>query len=571
MDSAAACTAFKFQGTDDYITFTLDDSSDAVYYYYIDETTHLGVVAPEEEAAAHELNGSFTGGYITGGVASVYDNSDPTWPRKGGGAIQALGKSDLVLKNGAIIGNQANADPSGRGACSGGGVYLEYDSVFYMEGGAIIGNTSTKTGGGVKLNSCARNNGVSRPSGVNCGMYISGGVIKHNGVGAITTSYDGGAGIHMSTSELYLRDGSYYIFDNFAYGENGEKRQSNVLVYNSIGFALEDTTVAPVFGEGTKIGVSRGSFDGKGQISTYLNRQDPAPQQVIQGVMEADDETLMVSIRPADGSLPYQLELVDRPVREDVSSSSLWPWEGTEPTVILTLEWSDGELEKLSMEVTPSEADGVITYTATAEKDGTTYTHVKTVVRSYTVTVEGGSITSGEKNGYSYGDKITVTAGPAPDGKAFAGWYIGEDLVSTSEVYGRAVDRDLALVARYDDQPVVVRPTVTASNTQRTASGDGYKTTLTVSWSVPEGFTMVEAGIYRAYANKQPSQATLVSKGTKKASTLKKANGTYNLSLTIGAAKKDYSLYYVGYVTYKNARGETLTEYSTIGCSAPVE
>ena len=258
------------------------------------------------------------------------------------------------------------------------------------------------------------------------------------------------------------------------------------------------------------------------------------------------------------------------PEREVISHSFLWSWEG-EPAATLRLEWSDGVLEEISMDVTPSEAQGVITYTATAEKDGTTYTSEKTVQRTYTVTVEGGSITSGEKDGYSYGDKIIVTAGPAPDGMAFAGWYIDGVLVSTAEVYGRAVDRDLELVARYDEQPVVVRPTVTASNTQRTASGDGYKTTLTVSWSVPKGYTMVEAGIYRAYANNQPSQATLVSKGSKKASTLKKANGVYNLSITIGAAKKDYGLYYVGYVTYKNARGETLTEYSTIGCSAPVE
>ena len=258
------------------------------------------------------------------------------------------------------------------------------------------------------------------------------------------------------------------------------------------------------------------------------------------------------------------------PEREVISHSFLWSWEG-EPAATLRLEWSDGVLEEISMDVTPSEAQGVITYTATAEKDGTTYTSEKTVQRTYTVTVEGGSITSGEKDAYSYGDKIIVTAGPAPEGKAFAGWYIGEELVSTSEVYGRAVDRDLELVARYDVQPVVVKPTVTASNTQRTASGDGYKTTLTVSWSVPKGYTMVEAGIYRAYANNQPSQATLVSKGSKKASTLKKANGVYNLNITIGAAKKNYGLYYVGYVTYKNARGETLTEYSTIGCSAPVE
>ena len=77
--------------------------------------------------------------------------------------------------------------------------------------------------------------------------------------------------------------------------------------------------------------------------------------------------------------------------------------------------------------------------------------------------------------------------------------------------------------------------------------------------------------MYRAYAGKQPTQETLVSKGTKNTSTLKKANGTYNLSLTIGASKKGYGLYFVGYVTYKNAKGQTLTEYSRIGCSAPIE
>ena len=186
--------------------------------------------------------------------------------------------------------------------------------------------------------------------------------------------------------------------------------------------------------------------------------------------------------------------------------------------------------------------------------------------------VTGGEITSGAKDSYAYGDSIIVTAGPAPEGKSFAGWYLDGVLVSTAEVYGRVIDRDLALEARFEDQPVEVKPTVVASSTPRVpvANSDNYKTSLSVSWSVPQGYALVEAGIYRAYAGSMPTAEKLLSKGTKKVSTLKNANGVYKLNVTMGSNKNVYGLYYIGYVTYKNASGQTLTEYSEIGCDPAI-
>ena len=253
-------------------------------------------------------------------------------------------------------------------------------------------------------------------------------------------------------------------------------------------------------------------------------------------------------------------------------SSFIWSWSGDTPKAILQLVWPDGSVDKIPAEVSVSEDQGMITYTATAEADDTTYEATKTVQCSYRVQVINGSITSGEKDSYVYGDSIFVAPDEAPEGKSFAGWYIGDELVSTSEVYARCIDRDLILEARFDDDPVEVLPAVSVSDSPREldAASGKYKTTLSLSWSVPEGYKFVGAGIYRGYATSEPTLETLLEKGTKKATTMKKANGIYNLNVSMAASLKDYGLYYVGYLTYKGPDGKKVTVYTGIGCNEPV-
>ena len=266
---------------------------------------------------------------------------------------------------------------------------------------------------------------------------------------------------------------------------------------------------------------------------------------------------------------PYETRPPYMTVKPGPVSSFVWSWNGDVPSVTLRLTWPDGTVDDILMDIDVSESTDTVTYTASAEVDGETYTTEKTVARTYSVQVTNGAVTAGEKDSYRYGDTINVTADPAPDGQVFAGWYLNDELVSTSEVYGRVVDQDLVLEARYDEAPLPVEPVVTASDTPRTAAANGttYKTTLSVNWSVPAGCKLVEAGIIRAFAKSTPSQDTLVSKGTKKATTLKTANGTYKLTISASGSTNLYNLYYVGYVVYKDTDGQKQIKYTEIGCN----
>ena len=107
-------------------------------YYYIDPTSHLGVVVDtleEAQAGNPDRNGSFNGGYITGGRGQMYDGD-----YRGGCAI-VDNFSNFNLYGGTLIGNMA--DTSHKGG-SYGTIWARFGD-FAMHGGAIIGNYSRNT------------------------------------------------------------------------------------------------------------------------------------------------------------------------------------------------------------------------------------------------------------------------------------------------------------------------------------------------------------------------------------------------------------------------------------------
>ncbi len=253
------------------------------------------------------------------------------------------------------------------------------------------------------------------------------------------------------------------------------------------------------------------------------------------------------------------------------ADSVRWSWRTDEqPTAEIQLGWSDGYVKKLSATVAPIEiGDNFITYRATAEYVGVPYTATKTVQTGYEVTVENGAILSEAKELYSYGDSLIVKANAAPEGKVFAGWYVDGVLVSTSEIYGRSVTEDFTLTACYEDAKVELKPVLNAKSAIRTydiATGK-YKTTLSVDWSAPNGFTVVSSGLYRIYGENAPSQAELIATGTKNTAKSLAYNGTYNLNLSMGAASGERNIYYVGYLTYKDAKGAEHTIYTDVLCN----
>ena len=118
-----------------------------------------------------EKKGTITGGY----------NND------NGGGIIVNENASFIMDGGTISGNSTTED--------GGGVYLEEDAkTFIMNGGAITGNSATVDGGGV---------------GVNDGTFtMNGGTISSNNSGTDQDGYGGGVYINDRTAEFIMNKGS---------------------------------------------------------------------------------------------------------------------------------------------------------------------------------------------------------------------------------------------------------------------------------------------------------------------------------------------------------------------------
>ena len=503
------------------------------------------------------------GGYFgSSGSIVIYDGVVTGTNESNGAGIGggSWGGADVTIYGGTVTGNGGTNSAGIGGGQYGGGTVTIYDGTVYayaVSRGAAIGtgaeysksdSTVTIYDGTVQAIHTGEagagiGGGVKSPG---CTVTIHGGKVD-----AIGGAYSAGIGSAVYSS------GGYVIIDGGEITASGGEGGAGIGAGRGESIDNVSITGGKVVAIGGSGAYGIGNYPPFPQVGTLTVGAD----LVVRGGEDADS---LVVIEDIDNTrYPYMT------VKIDPVPSFVWSWEGDVPTVTLKLTWPDGTVDTIRMDTDVSDSNGTITYTASAEVDGTVYTTEKTVERTYSVQVTNGTITAGEKDGYSYGDTINLTANPAPDGQVFAGWYMNDELVSTSEVYGRVVDQDLVLEARYDEAPLPVEPVVTASDTWRTAAANGttYKTTLSVNWSVPSVCKLVEAGVIRAFAKSTPSQDTLVSKGTKKATTLKTANGTYKLTISVSGSTNLYNLYYVGYVVYKDADGNTQTKYSEIGCN----
>lgn len=166
-------------------SMTLCDCDDTTHYYYIDSGTNLGVVVgteSEAQAGNADRNGTFKGGYITGGKGNRGANPIV------GGAFYVGSGGVFTLKGGTLIGNVA---------AFGGAIQVRYRSSFTMTGGAIIGNSGN--GGAINADGNASNKSS---------VSILGGVIKDN------TS---GIRIGTTGSSLLALSGNIEIFNNNDY------------------------------------------------------------------------------------------------------------------------------------------------------------------------------------------------------------------------------------------------------------------------------------------------------------------------------------------------------------------
>lgn len=201
-----------------------------------------------------------------------------------------------------------------------------------------------------------------------------------------------------------------------------------------------------------------------------------------------------------------------------------------------------------------------VTIYAEYEEVGTEYT--------VTTTIDGEETTAK----YKYGDTATVTADGEKDGKFFTGWYdVDGKLISTETTYSFAVIGNITLEARYGDEAVIAEPVVNMTVVREAVSdtdGIAGRVTMTVSWNVPEGYTFIGAGLVRTYdATKKDSLTLNAVDGTsirQNRTTSEEASATYICSLPMKAETFGKDMYIRGYVTYMNAAGNVVTQYTEI-------
>jgi len=250
-----------------------------------------------------------------------------------------------------------------------------------------------------------------------------------------------------------------------------------------------------------------------------------------------------------------------------------WNWYQSSngyTAVIQTVCERCGDVKTYNATVNSVTSNGVITYTAVAMVDGAEYISEIQVNESYSFDVVDGSITSGAKASYSFGDAVVVKADESKNGKYFSGWYIGDTLITTKLSYKFYVKSNMTVTAKYEGETVVAEQADIAIQISReNIANDKQKVTLTVNWALPTGCTLKEAGLVRRYESTDSLNLESVD-GTnikKNSSTLRTANGTYTYIFNVSATTKLKSINAVAYVTYIDADGVEHTVYSAVQTS----
>ena len=199
--------------------------------------------------------------------------------------------------------------------------------------------------------------------------------------------------------------------------------------------------------------------------------------------------------------------------------------------------------------------------------DMTVYAKYQAKADTYTVTVNGE--VSGE---YRYGTSVSVSAEEMKDGMYFSGWYCDGTLVSTSATYSFIIKGDTNLTTEYTDAEPVPTPVSRMTMGDRVKLDNGKQTVeMNLSWSLPEGYKLLKAGIIRTYGDAYKDSLTLENvDGTNiklKESVLTSAEGNYAFTLTMSTATAVNDLYAVGFIMYQNASGTITTQYTEVFAS----
>lgn len=148
------------------------------------------------------------------------------------------------------------------------------------------------------------------------------------------------------------------------------------------------------------------------------------------------------------------------------------------------------------------------------------------------------------------------------DGMTFSYWADADDnILSYSTTYNVYVNADLYLKAVYDEE-VTAEPVITMSQPKAFEDGGNNKISFTTSYDVPEGHTLVEAGIIRSSSASDDSLVIGGANVKRHVSKSTGVQGTYTVNVSVGT-QTTTTVYARGYLIYKDeSTGNLITIYT---------
>lgn len=153
---------------------------------------------------------------------------------------------------------------------------------------------------------------------------------------------------------------------------------------------------------------------------------------------------------------------------------------------------------------------------------------------TYTVAVTGGKFADGTVEGeFDYNAKVIVKADVPAEGMKFAGWKIGDVIVSTEETYTFYASNDVVLEAIYVAEGEAVEQNAEALLTNvitEKRDDDKYNVRFVGQLVLPEGYTVKEAGL--AWSSKEEPELAVGADGAR-VTQITRISNTNQFSVTI--------------------------------------
>ncbi len=239
----------------------------------------------------------------------------------------------------------------------------------------------------------------------------------------------------------------------------------------------------------------------------------------------------------------------------------------------------EGFAEKYTKATIKALEDDLADAKAAKEDAALSVEEIKLVVDALNASIEGlqlkavVTINNNDQTETKYceiGDRVTIVAVAAPEGKKFSHWTVNEKPICYNESYTFTVYKDIAVTSVYIEEAEEVQKEVSVLCNVSHANG---KVKFLSKYSVPAdgGYKVIKAGVVATdstgYAAIQGAQQELTL-GTTATARLKKYGANTDLYLANFTqylkTSRTTTWYARGYVTYQNDSGEQHTVYSDI-------